>query len=365
MKPAPIALHAIAGSGVPAPLKSVGEGRDNHFNLIRVLAALGVLVSHSFALTGYPEVLIGGKTSGFLCVAIFFSISGFLITKSWLRSPGITAFTRHRCLRIYPGLWLAVAVTALLIGPLATTLPLAEYFTSFRFWAYLAGSGSLLQVVHRLPGVFDELVNHSANGSLWTLPYELICYAAILAFGILARKNPRRLLVLIVVTLAILLAVAFLASPPAPERVVRIPLVMERLAELLPYFFFGALASHAPGRCRKLAPLFLLGMILAIAAGGPGIISLALPATLAPLVITLAYLRNSLLQRYNQIGDYSYGIYLYAFPIQQMVALNVPDCRPWQNVFYTLPLVLGLAFVSWQWVESRALRFARKQPPQP
>ena len=352
-------------SGVLRPLKSADHGRENHFNLIPILAALGVLVSHSFALTGYPEVLIGGKTFGFLCVAIFFSISGFLITKSWLRSPVIINFTRHRCLRIYPGLWLAVAFTALIIGPLATTLPPAAYFTSFRFWAYLAGSGSLLQVVHRLPGVFDELVNHSANGSLWTLPYELICYAAILAFGLLARKNPRRFLYLIVATLAVLLAVAFLASPPANERLLPIPLVMERLAGLLPYFFFGALASYAPGRCRKIAPVLLLGMSLAIAAGRPGIISLVLPATLAPMVITLAYLPNSLLQRYNQIGDYSYGIYLYAFPIQQMVALNVPDCRPWQNVFYTLPLVLGMAFLSWHLVEKRALRFARKQPRSP
>ena len=356
----------FAASDAPAQSKSASDRRTNHFNLIRVFAAMGVLFSHSFALTGHPEFLIGGKTVGFLCVAVFFSISGFLITKSWLRFSSSTSFARNRFLRIYPGLWLAVAVTALVVGPLATTLPTREYFLNFRFLTYLAGNGSLLHVVHRLPGVFEESVNHSANGSLWTLPYEIICYAVILAFGVLSKNHPKRFVFLVVAMLAVLLGVAFAASSPPNEGAIQMPLFVVRLAELLPYFFVGSLVAHSPARVRKLAPALVLGLICAVASGNPQALSLVFPATLAPLVVTLAYWPNSLLARYNRFGDYSYGIYLYAFPVQQMVALHLKDCRPWQNILYSLPLVLGLAFVSWHLLESRALKFVRQsQCPRP
>ena len=342
-------------------MKEKLPGRTNHFNLIRVLAAVGVLYSHSFALTGHAEPLIGGRTPGFYCVAVFFSISGFLITKSWLRLPSVTAYLRNRCLRIYPGLWLAVAFTVLVIGPWVTTLRLSDYFLSFRFWAYLVGNSSLLRVVHQLPGVFSESPHQSANGSLWTLPYEVICYAAILAAGVLSRKHPRRFVILIGATLALALAVAFIAALPAGARGIRMPLVVERLAQLLPYFLVGALVTGAATRVRTFAPWLVLGLAGAVALGNPGLLALTLPLTIPPLVIVLAHLPSRVFQRYNQLGDYSYGVYLYAFPIQQVVALWMKDCQPWQNVLYSLPPTLAFAFASWHLLESRALMFARRR----
>ncbi len=352
--------RSAADSDPSVHVKSASDRRANHFNLIRVLAALGVLYSHSFALTGHPEVLIGGKTVGFLCVAVFFSISGFLITKSWFRLPSSAAFTRNRFLRIYPGLWLAVVITALVVGPLATVLPMREYFLNVRFWAYLAGNSSLLHVVHRLPGVFAESANHSANGSLWTLPYEIVCYAVILVFGVLSKKNTKHFVILVSLVLIALFGAVFTTSLSTNEEATQVLLFLIRLAELLPFFFVGSLVSFAPARVRKLTPALTLGLLWAVVSEDTQTISLVLPATLAPLVVTLAYLPNSLLARYNQFGDYSYGIYLYAFPVQQMVALHLKDSRPWQNILCSLPMVFGLAFVSWHLIESQALKFVRQ-----
>lgn len=114
--------------------------KDNNFDFLRFLAALLVVTSHSFWLYGdpYPEMaMLGGTAIGTIAVYMFFIISGYLISASWLHSRSATDFVTKRLIRIFPALIVATLLTILLIGPLATELPLAEYFSTGRTWQYL------------------------------------------------------------------------------------------------------------------------------------------------------------------------------------------------------------------------------------
>ena len=176
-------------------LGGLSEGRDNNFDFLRFLFALLVIFSHSFAvlyngtwgaydpllhLTRGQLALGGGAVDG------FFLISGFLITQSWARSRGAGDYARKRARRILPALAVVLAVTVFIIGPLATSLPLASYFRQPRTWAYFGMMGT--RNLHRtdaLPGVFTHNpLAGRVNGSLWTIRCEGLCYLLVAALGL-------------------------------------------------------------------------------------------------------------------------------------------------------------------------------------
>ena len=145
-----------------------------------------MLVSHCFPLTGRPDpfAAISGQTLGELGVSIFFAISGFLIAKSWSDSRAVAPFVLKRGLRLLPALVMAVLLTALVLGPLVTTLAPLKYFTSAEVYRYIAENSALFTINGRLPGVFVHNVYPSAvNGSLWTLPVEAIAYVGAAILG--------------------------------------------------------------------------------------------------------------------------------------------------------------------------------------
>ena len=151
----------------------------NNLDFLRFLAAGLVIIGHCFAFLGIrrdPLVeLTGYQGFSSLGVNFFFFISGMLITRSWLITPSPPAFWVKRCLRIFPGLVVAVLFCVLIVGPMATDLPMASYFShrdTYRFlWNCLWPDRFFF-----LPGVFEHHPNAAVNGSLWTLPYELCCY---------------------------------------------------------------------------------------------------------------------------------------------------------------------------------------------
>ena len=141
------------------------------FNLIRLCAAVSVLISHAFDLVGRPEfepfrMWSHDQTSlGGTATYIFFFISGLLVTQSLLRSRSIASYARNRVLRIFPALIVVVILAAVVLGPAVTTFPLARYFADERFRSYLAGT--VLMRSDSLPGVFEaNPIAHGVNGSL-------------------------------------------------------------------------------------------------------------------------------------------------------------------------------------------------------
>jgi peptidoglycan/LPS O-acetylase OafA/YrhL len=160
----------------------------NNFDLIRLLAAIGVLVSHAFSLAGAGEPMIAGVTVGTLGVYVFFVISGYLILKSWTFDPRVSAFLVKRCLRIFPGLLGAVLFTALVVGPLSTSHTLSSYFTDPQTAQFIGGALVLFAPQGTLPGVFaHNPFGGVINGSLWSLTYEFALYLMVVYFGRLLR----------------------------------------------------------------------------------------------------------------------------------------------------------------------------------
>ena len=233
-------------------------GRDNNVLAIRYAAAASVILFHCYALTGrwLDEPLYAAFAPlnlGALGVEVFFVLSGFLVTQSWLAHPALKAFAMARVLRIYPALVAATVFTILVAGT-SSALSWADYLASPVTWRYFVRTASGIDVVDSLPGVFpDNPFPWAANGSLWTLPIELRLYVLLGiagALGLLARPGAWLLA-------AIALVLASAAWPDA------VPLDPNsggtRLAALL--FVLGSLACV----WQRYVPLSLPGAALALA----------------------------------------------------------------------------------------------------
>lgn len=341
----------------------LAEGRDNNFNLIRFAAALLVLFTHSFALTrgtGDAEPLRSsiGMSWGDIAVDVFFVTSGFLIAKSWTARRDAAAFVWARIIRIWPALVASVLFCALIIGPVFTTLMLPDYFTHPTTFRFVAKNILLFRGLEpNLPGVFtDTPYPGTINGSLWTLPHEIRMYA-ILSLVLLtleyAHKRIRRMpapkfamLAAAVLFTSRNLEVYFsTGARPSPET------------NLIAMFFAGAACYFWRDKIILHRSAFALAC-LALAITGFGnlvffaIYSLALPY----LILFLACVPAGAVRGFNRLGDYSYGIYIYAFPIQQTVL----HCFPGSSVPFvfmsSLVPTLALSCLSWHLLEKKCLK---------
>lgn len=338
-------------------LASLVAGRRNNFDALRLAAAVMVIFGHSFAITSgtladEPLWRFSRQQfhSGMLAVRIFFIISGFLIAASYLRLGRLSAFARNRALRIFPGLVAAVLVTLLVIGPLATSLPLGDYFRDPRTYAYLKTLTLRLHGANdRLPGVFEgNPLAGSVNGSLWTLFYEVVCYALAAAMGALALL--RRRVMLLVFAAAMVIRPLILALAPASSLLggESLHLGQAFVAGMLGYV--GRDSIPISGRLALLAA----GGLVAGTAMGLG--NLLVPVLGTYLVLALAFSPSIRWHGFARHGDYSYGLYIYAFPVQQLI-VQVAD-RPIShtlNFLAAVPATLLLAMLSWHLVEKRFL----------
>ena len=348
--------RAAAGDRLSMGRVTIGDraiGRENNFNLLRMLAASGVLVSHAYPISLGPEAVqplqrwLDGHTLGQVSVYLFFAISGFFITQSFVRSASWRRFLAARALRLFPALVVVLGVTVVVAGTFLTTAP------PERFWAeapgYILSNLSLARLDYDLPGVFEATPYGTAiNGSLWTLFYEVVCYMGVFAAGLLGLlSRPRAFSVALVLAIA-----ACLAVPMLPME---LPRKVELLADLALPFAIGS-GFFVWGRVLPLSPLLALVLAgLAVAAHGTPFFHAALVLALSYGVFVAGYWPSEFLQRYNRLGDYSYGTYIYAFPIQQLVASSgVTD--PIVNMALALPATIACAVVSWTLVERPALK---------
>lgn len=343
-------------------LSECAVGRDNNFNLIRLLAALSVIFSHSVAVLGLPanrEFFFDrlGFSAGEMAVDVFFVASGFLVTASLVGRGSVVAFVWARALRIYPALWAMLALTVFLLAPKLTSLPLADYFRAPETYAYFGKCATLIGGVrYSLPGVFEHApLKGEFNGSLWTLPIELRMYLHLaLAWLVLAAFPAIRIRALTLV--APMAAGAFLAIilhgrlSGGPFNAANIRVFMFLAGTTLYLWRERITLSHG-----ALAGLLL---ILALAAFNKSMFFVAYVLGLAPLVLHLAYVPGGPIRRFNAWGDYSYGVYIYAFPIQQTLAQAFPAMSLFTMVVLSVLLTLAVASLSWWGIERPAL--ARK-----
>tara|TARA_R110001606_G_scaffold55669_1_gene135444 strand:- start:120 stop:1214 length:1095 start_codon:yes stop_codon:yes gene_type:complete len=350
------------------------SGRENNFNIIRFIAASMVLFTHSYALyfgTGEAEPLRDflGMTIGTLAVDAFFITSGFLITSSFFRQNNIVSFIVARALRIYPALIFSLLVTILLIGPYFTIENIEDYFSDPGTSQYFFRNSILFfGVDFSLVGVFtDTPYPNNVNGSLWTMPYEVRMYFFLAVIGIMLGVFKRYFFDKKFISIFwLLLAVFSIASYYFSISDVA---VNSKFFRLFSMFFIGVSLFYFKHLIPLTIPLFL-GAILMLCTifysqdGFHFLYILAFPY----IVIFLAYFPKGWILNFNKVGDYSYGIYIYAWPVQQSLISVFPHVNLTEYIIYSFFITLSFAYVSWNFVEVPALglktKFSKISPQQ-
>jgi peptidoglycan/LPS O-acetylase OafA/YrhL len=354
--------------------RRLGERRDNNYNLLRFLAAALVIYSHSFPMSGVksdPLERLVGFSFGHLAVDVFFVISGFLVTSSLLSRRDLRTFAIARALRLFPVLVVGAAGCALLVGPWQTDLPLAKYLAHPGTWQFLAQNSVPwpFGVCYVLPGVFQHVPLHGAvNGSLWSLPWELSMYVILCVLGGLAFAG-RRLLseralrrVLVGLGVGATLGFTIYEGFDFPYQ-----FHLSQSLRLMSLFFGGATLLVVSDRVPLSGKVALAAAVLLVADFLlPRPFMAVYAVALVYLVIWLAYAPAGPLASYARMGDYSYGTYVYAFPIGQCVAASIPGASATTILLFTLPLTLACAIPSWHLLEERILALKpRSGPPRP
>lgn len=336
------------------------SSRNNNFDFIRLLAAIAVIFSHSFPLTletsgdeneFEPLFLLsqGQSSIGDLSVFIFFIISGFLITQSFDRSRDIMKYTVARILRIFPALIVVVFMTVLILGPLVTSESIKSYFTSTETYEYFKTAFIYVGNAMTLPGVFTEnTFPGTVNGSLWSLKFEFFFYMIVAVLGIMKFLNKPIVSIIYIITLALLVF-----NFPIGERYIltfsffsagMLLYVFRNSIPLNGYFAFASFIA-------LITSLFTGGFIVLFAIFG------------SYLVIYLALTPKINLSFISKYGDFSYGLYIYAFPIQQaIVHFSGGKITPLANFIIALPITFIFAYFSWHLIEKKALKLKNILP---
>jgi peptidoglycan/LPS O-acetylase OafA/YrhL len=332
----------------------------NNLDLVRFIAATMVLVDHSDALTGRPPLPapFGYETLGGLAVAMFFAISGFLVSASWERRPAVLAFARKRALRIVPAYALVVIVCALALGSALSPLAPREYLTHPQTRGYLMNL-TFVQIHYALPLVFaTNPYPHAVNGSIWTLPIEVAMYVALALLGALRLLSRASVTVLVAA-----LALVWFAWNPHIGLNPLFGLDVLPAAytlHLALWFFIGSAFWFWRDRISYRTDVAIALAVVCWLAGGRYGSYLLLHLALPYVLLAFATLDVKWMAHFGQRGDFSYGIYLWAFPMQQTLVHFGGAAWPYAlYVCASFAVTLGCAFVSWHVVEHPALRHKR------
>ncbi|WP_041320919.1 acyltransferase family protein [Hyphomicrobium denitrificans] len=338
-------------------LADILSPQRNSFGVLRFAMATLVLVSHSYlysAGTSAAEPLQPwlGRSLGECAVRVFFILSGVMVAQSFDRSRGIVDFTVARALRIFPALIVCVLAVAFVVGPFVSALPASEYFRSPELYSYAAKTLMLATGSAPLPGVFETNAYATyVNSSLWTLKYEVACY---LGLGILGAAGlfDQKLRWFAVAGLAVVVATVSLSLPANPDDYG----FTQNLRYFIVYFYGGVLAyllrSYLVVAGVALLPLFLIFVA-----------SVRTPFAEVGAMLFLGY--GALWAGTKMWGplrglcnrtDASFGIYIFAGPVQQTLLWLFPSISPVVLTLAAFAIVLPMAIASWRIVEKPSLR---------
>jgi peptidoglycan/LPS O-acetylase OafA/YrhL len=358
------------------------DPRSNALNAWRLTLATGVILYHAWPLTGRPvtfepvhQLLRDGWVDG------FFAISGFLITSSWFRRPRTLDYFSARALRILPGLWACLIVTAFVVAPIALVIQggsAAKLLLSRAPFDYVLDNSAVLLLKNDIAGTPSGIPYFGVwDASLWTLYWEVLCYIIIAVLGVVGLLH-RRWLIPALLALMVFWSVIlppynpFVEAPPAERP--HIDAATQRLmtdavaARFAVMFLAGALLY----RFRNVIParwsLVVVSLVIVLAAS-------LLPNYRVVGGIPLAYaiiVSGSLIHHKSLMlrTDLSYGVYIYAFPIQQLLVIcGLAFLNPIVFAVVATIATLPLAALSWFLVEKPAIslksRLKRRGIPPP
>lgn len=315
--------------------------RHNNLNLIRLIAACMVIFSHSFSVCEgalskgtFLDVLTDNRLSwGGCAVGIFFFFSGILIAKSCETHPCWTSFFRKRVARIFPELIVAVVGCICILGPLVTRLGIYEYFTTPATYAYLLNIA--LIPTHPLPGVFESNPYPIVvNAALWTLPAEFVCYCLTFCMFLLTKFQPKKVGYVSSAIFALACAYFFCTSHPLLSAV---------RAMLL--FYIGVCVWVYR---EKIELSSAMGMVSVVLFFGACVLGWDIFAMLVIFPYAMLYLGWGTRKKFDTFSahqDYSYGMFLWGFPVQQTL-IHYCSMLWWINTIMSIGIAWCLAWVS-------------------
>ncbi len=330
---------------------------SNNFDFLRLFAATLVIFSHCyplllgitnldpFTLLNYSEI-----TLGTLAVFIFFIISGYLITISWKKDPFLDNFFLKRILRIYPGYIVVIFGTSFFLGVILTNLSIFEYFKNFDYIGFIYNFSILKQVY--LPGVFqNNPVPDAVNGSLWILFWEFKMYVLIALLGFFGFLNKK------IITLLIIVYSLVWYSWDMKLLFIQNNIILNHLLSPNPvYFLIGSFFALRNEKAYdyRIAIFLLIAWIIAL----KSIIFVPFSFIALPyIILTFAHTKIPLINKFWIFGDFSYGLYIFAFPIQQTIVMIAGKHLTISTFFISsFFITLGFAIVSWKMIESNALK---------
>jgi len=327
--------------------------KSNNFNLIRLLAAISVIYGHTSAITGHgPADLflqyVGFKFIGGVAVDIFFVISGFFITSSFVNAKNYKYFLVSRILRIYPALIVCILLTVFIVGPLLTES--TEYFTNKQTWEYLYLNSSAYSTVYHLPGVFTNLFDKGVNGSLWSIAVEVKLYIIVFIFGlfsILKNKYFFNSLFFVIIVISYF-------KPTFFEYILQ----FENHRHVALMFLIGSFI-YINKEMLILNPFILLFLcFFAATQHGTDNFVYAYMVLLPYMVFYIGFSKE--IKVFNKIGDYSYGVYLYGWVVQQIVIYFSPALSNLNHAIISIIFSLFMAMISWHLIESRLLKLKER-----
>lgn len=320
----------------------------NHFNFLRMFAAFLVFYGHAHVFLAIPLHTIFDHTIG---LYLFFSISGYLISMSWDKDPSLKRFFINRSLRIFPALIVVTLLSVFLLGPIMTTWTLSDYFINKNILLYL--KNVFLYISYALPGVFENnAVPNAVNGSLWSLPAEFFMYILVVFFG--HGRNYTKYIVLMILLIFVIVTISWATT--SHDIIVIYGTDLRQVFITGVYFWAGALMYHWNVKQYFSFESFALSMLCLIFLYQWNYAYTLASVFLIPFaVLSFGFSESKFLSLFNK-SDYSYGFYIYAFPVQQSIVYLYPHISFFYFLSIGFIITLIFAALSWHLIENPMLR---------
>ena len=332
-------------------MKINNHQESNQFNFLRFFAAFIVFFGHTYVLLGMSPTTIFSHSLG---VYIFFAISGYLISMSWAIDPSLFRFFIRRSIRIFPALIVCILLSVFILGPIFTTLPIIEYFTHLATIGYL--KNIFLEISYYLPGVFEHNpAPNAVNGSLWSLPVEFLMYIFVAAIGLVFGKFYLKYIILIVFIL--FLFFTKLWALETKDIIIIYGMDLKTIVYTGVYFWAGAFLYHFNVKKYFSFETFTIGfLVLIFIFQWHNIYSWVSYILIPFIVLSFGFSNSKYLSLFNKV-DYSYGFYIYAFPVQQSLVYLYPNLSIYFHLIVGFIITCILASLSWHSIEKPALKF--------
>lgn len=329
----------------------------NNFDIVRLILAFTVLLVHSAEVSRSADIkFLAHFLNSDFAVKGFFAISGFLIAKSYMRSKSLSDYALKRAKRILPA-YIFTIIMCLCIGICVTSLPVSHFLVDSQTLKYMVANFSFMNFIEpSLPGVFTSNPNQPMDGSLWTIKAEITLYA-LLPFALFFMKRKPLTSYLFIYLISCLWFWFFIHIYTGA----RADTLAKQFIGLSGYFFFGTLLAVHQASFDKLKEIAIVSLLAYFLTKDTQLSIFVEPIAFSSVVLLFC---TSMFKEVpiGKYGDFSYGLYLYHWPIiQLLIHFGVYEANPLLGVALTIMITLLLAVISWNLLESRFLK--RKSQP--